>query len=82
MDSAIEIRDEQQPTLPQDPIENPPEAPTSPSKEVVLTIRKKIFALGPVYEVVRNDNVVVASIKSKRVKWFQQERYVFELADV
>lgn len=52
------------------------------TKETFLTIRKKLFSMGPVYEVVRRDAVVVAAIKEKRVAWFQQERHVFELADV
>lgn len=82
MDQAIEMRAEQPPELLEGEAEVEDTPQSTPVKETVLTIRKKVFSIGHVYEVVRNDNVVVASIKSKRVQWFQQERHVFELADV
>lgn len=50
--------------------------------EAVLTLRKKVVSWGPAWEVVRNDTVVVASIKEKKVSWFGQERRVLEMADV
>lgn len=74
MDSAVEMKDEQQ-----QPLEGEKDS-KSAQKETVLTIRKKILSLGTVYQVVRNDDTVVAEIKEKRV-WLQQ-KHVLELADI
>ena len=77
MDSAVEMKDEQQQ---QEEIEGE-NSPKNAQKETVLTIRKKILSLGgPVYQVVRNDDTVMAEMKEKRV-WLQQ-KHVLELADI
>ena len=78
MDSAVEMKDEQQHEGEETEDEN--NAPRNNKKETLLTIRKKILSFGTVYQVVRNDDTVVAEIKEKRV-WLQQ-KHVLELADV
>lgn len=63
-----------------DLVERPIDSPPKKEKEILLTIRKKIVSLGPVFQVIRSDNTVVAEIKKKRI-WTQQ-RYVLDMADV
>lgn len=49
--------------------------------ESLLTIRKRIFSFSPIYQIVRNDNTVIAEIKSKRVGAWLQQKHVLQLAD-
>ena len=82
MDHAMKLIDEQPQTQLEgdDLVERPIDSPPKKEKEILLTIRKKIVSLGPVFQVIRSDNTVVAEIKKKRI-WTQQ-RYVLDMADV